>query len=86
MDREQHRHSGGFGEDGYRHLDESAEVSVGVYIPTRRLMGVVAASAAAGEFLRRIAQIGSGDRPDPPPRDNKDEPETLDEDIVTKVA
>lgn len=38
----------------------------GIYRPGRRILGSMAASAAAGEFLRRAnALIAAGARPDP---------------------
>lgn len=72
---ERTRHSEKFDSDGYRHLEvDTDDDHIGTFQPGRRLMGVVAASAAAGELVRRISdQLGADDRPEPPERRPDDE-------------
>lgn len=60
---------------------DPAEPEYGIYRPGRRALGSMAASAAAGEFLRNSAAVlFAGARPEPerpPRRSDEDGPESL---------
>jgi hypothetical protein len=46
--------------------DEPNEARYGIYHPSQRLLGSMAASAAAGELVRKLdVLVAPGDRPEP---------------------
>jgi hypothetical protein len=72
--------------DGYYHADrEPGEVTVGTYRPRERVLGLVAASAAATEFLRATADVVAATPPDAPPH-RRDDTEQLDEEQFAEAA
>ena len=69
------------GEVEYVDLVAEPDRTVGEYVPLRRVMGFVAASAAADELLGRVDGVlraaASPEPPSPPKHDKRDEDETL---------
>ena len=54
-------------------LEHEPRTDIGTYKPGIRRLGSMAASAAAGDFLRNTATlVAPDDRPDEPPRPSKD--------------
>jgi hypothetical protein len=73
-------------EDGYYHLGAEPEITVGLYRPGLRVMGMVAASAAAKEFLQVSADVIAGSPPDAPPPRPRHEDLPEDEEVLAKAA